>query len=243
MKTFSLTDTGTLREMNQDFYFASEQPLGNLPNLFLVADGMGGHKAGDYASRFTVERMVASVSGNTQEEPVRILEQAVAKANEILLAEAMEDFDKNGMGTTLVGASIFNDRLIAFNIGDSRLYIVGQDIRQVTRDHSLVEEMIRMGELTPEEARLHPRKNIITRAVGATEEVEADFFEEKLVPGDYVLLCTDGLTNMVPDKDILRIIREEATLEDKGRMLVRAANANGGRDNITVMLIDPLSEE
>ena len=224
MKTFSITDAGAIREMNQDFYFSSDTAVGNLPNLFIVADGMGGHKAGDYASRYTIERVVASVSRNAGDEPVSIIKEA-----------------KRGMGTTLVIGTIIGNKLFVANIGDSRLYIVGgtEQIRQITRDHSLVDEMVRMGEINADEARVHPDKNIITRAVGAADHVEADFFEVELCEDDRILLCTDGLTNMVRDKEICDTIRQNDNIETAASQLVAMANANGGRDNITVMIIKP----
>ena len=158
MKTFSVTDAGVVREMNQDYYFSSDTAVGNLPNLFIVADGMGGHKAGDYASRYTIERVVASVSRNTGEEPIAIMKEAINKANELLVAESREDESKSGMGTTLVIGTIIGNKLFVANIGDSRLYVVGQNMRQITRDHSLVDEMVRLGEINADEARVHPDK-------------------------------------------------------------------------------------
>ncbi len=239
MKTFSITDTGVTREMNQDYYFATDTNLGNLPNLFIVADGMGGHKAGDYASRHTIERVVASISRNSSEEPVTIIQEAISKANELLVAESNEDETKSGMGTTLVIATLVGDKLIVANVGDSRLYVISDMVRQITRDHSLVDEMVRLGELNPSEARSHPDKNIITRAIGAQKNVKADFFEVELAEDDYVLMCTDGLTNMVRDEEILDIVRSEKEPEAIAHKLVRMANDNGGRDNITVTIIKP----
>lgn len=239
MKTFSITDTGVTREMNQDYYFATDTNLGNLPNLFIVADGMGGHKAGDYASRHTIERAVASISRNSSEEPVTIIQEAISKANELLVAESNEDETKSGMGTTLVIATLVGDKLIVANVGDSRLYVISDMVRQITRDHSLVDEMVRLGELNPSEARSHPDKNIITRAIGAQKNVKADFFEVELAKDDYVLMCTDGLTNMVRDEEILDIVRSEKEPEAIAHKLVRMANDNGGRDNITVTIIKP----
>ena len=239
MKTFSVTDAGVVREMNQDYYFSSDTAVGNLPNLFIVADGMGGHKAGDYASRYTIERVVASVSRNTGEEPIAIMKEAINKANELLVAESREDESKSGMGTTLVIGTIIGNKLFVANIGDSRLYVVGQNMRQITRDHSLVDEMVRLGEIDPSEARLHPDKNIITRAIGAQKNVKADFFEVELAKDDYVLMCTDGLTNMVKDEEILDIVRINKEPEDIAEKLVKLANDNGGRDNITVTIIKP----
>ncbi len=239
MKTFSITDAGVLREMNQDYYFASDTPVGKLPNLFIVADGMGGHKAGDYASRYTIERVVASVSRNDSDEPVTIIKEAIDKANELLVAESKEDKSKSGMGTTLVIGTIIGNKLFVANIGDSRLYVIGQKMRQITRDHSLVDEMVRLGEINADEARVHPDKNIITRAVGTSEHVEADYFEVELTEDDAILLCTDGLTNMVKDEEILEIISKNESVETATEKLIRLANANGGKDNITVMIIKP----
>lgn len=239
MKTFSITDTGVTREMNQDYYFATDTNLGNLPNLFIVADGMGGHKAGDYASRHTIERVVASISRNSSEEPVTIIQEAISKANELLVAESNEDEAKSGMGTTLVIATLVGDKLIVANVGDSRLYVISDIVRQITRDHSLVDEMVRLGEINPSEARFHPDKNIITRAIGAQKNVKADFFEVELAKDDYVLMCTDGLTNMVRDEEILDIVHSEKEPEAIAHKLVRMANDNGGRDNITVTIIKP----
>ena len=239
MKTFSVTDAGVVREMNQDYYFSSDTAVGNLPNLFIVADGMGGHKAGDYASRYTIERVVASVSRNTGEEPIAIMKEAINKANELLVAESREDESKSGMGTTLVIGTIIGNKLFVANIGDSRLYVVGQNMRQITRDHSLVDEMVRLGEINADEARVHPDKNIITRAVGTSDHVEADFFEVEITADDTILLCTDGHTNMVRDDEILDIIKKYDNAQAATMQLVKEANANGGRDNITVMIIKP----
>ena len=246
MKTFSITDAGAIREMNQDFYFSSDTAVGNLPNLFIVADGMGGHKAGDYASRYTIERVVASVSRNAGDEPVSIIKEAINKANELLMAESREDEAKRGMGTTLVVGTIIGNKLFVANIGDSRLYIVGgtEQIRQITRDHSLVQEMVRMGEITAEEARNHPDKNIITRALGAEKTVDVDFFDMRLEPGSTILMCSDGLSNMVEDKKMEEIIlNSDEDITWKGNTLIQEANNNGGKDNIAIILIEPFTNE
>ena len=241
MKTFSITDTGIIRETNQDYLFASEKSVGNLPNLFIVADGMGGHRAGDYASRHTVERIVASITRSEEEKPISILKEAIDKANELLIAESKRDETKSGMGTTLVIAYIFDNIMYVANVGDSRLYICGQSIRQITRDHSLVNEMILMGEISEQEAKNHPDKNVITRAIGVKEHVEADYFEVELTKDELILLCTDGLTNMVSDDEIQKILVNDEILENKAEKLIKRANKNGGSDNITVMIINPFS--
>ena len=243
MKTFSMTDTGQRRDTNQDYMYTSETAVGNLPNLFLVADGMGGHAAGDYASRCTIEQTVESISASGLTEPVALMQEAVNRANLLLLSASQFDPWKAGMGTTLVAATCMDHQLYAANVGDSRLYIINQEtITQITRDHSLVEEMVRLGEMDEADAKFHPDKNIITRAVGVFEEVAADFFETRIEEGDIILLCSDGLTNEVSDADIKRIVLGQRDIVEKAEKLVETANRNGGHDNITVVLIEPFVE-
>ena len=243
IKTFSITDIGKKRKLNQDYVYTSETPVGPLPNLFLVADGMGGHKAGDYASRCAIETIVDYIGRTGDVEPVGILEAAVARANEMVRYKASSDEAYYGMGTTLVAATIEGNRMRVANVGDSRLYVVGsRKINQITRDHSYVEEMVRMGEIRRDQARSHPDKNIITRAVGAEENIAVDFFDVTLQPGDIVLMCSDGLTNMIEDEEIRMILQGKRDLVEKAESLVNAANNNGGKDNIAVVLIDPFGE-
>ncbi len=243
MKTFSMTDTGQRRDTNQDYMYTSETAVGNLPNLFLVADGMGGHAAGDYASRCTIEQTVDSISHSGLTEPVALMQEAVSRANLLLLSAAQNDPGKAGMGTTLVAATCIDHQLYAANVGDSRLYIINQEtITQITRDHSLVEEMVRLGEMNEADAKFHPDKNIITRAVGVFEEVAVDFFETRIEEGDIILMCSDGLTNEVSDADIRRIVLGQRDIVEKAEKLVETANRNGGHDNITVVLIEPFVE-
>ena len=239
LKTFSITDIGRKRNINQDYIYTSEEPVGNLPNVFIVADGMGGHNAGDYASKVTVETMLAEMQSSFEKNPTLIFRRAIEEANEVIRRRADEDKKLEGMGTTVVVASCMGRFLQVANVGDSRLYVVNREIRQITRDHSLVEEMIRMGGLERADARNHPDKNIITRAVGAEDHVEPDFFTVELREGDTVLMCSDGLTNMLEDEEIRMIISGARDLVEKAERLVEAANANGGRDNISVILIEP----
>lgn len=242
MKSCSMTEIGMCRKMNQDYFYASEMPVGNLPNLFLVADGMGGHNAGEYASMHSIDTIVKTAEMSIYSGPEEILENAIRKANQNLIAKAVEDTSMWGMGTTVVAAVISGSRLYTANVGDSRLYLVRDRMIQITRDHSFVEEMVRRGEIDREAARNHPDKNIITRAVGAVEEIEIDFFQTELEPKDQILLCSDGLTNMIEDEEINRIIREQENLSGAAEELIRTANQNGGRDNITVIIIDPFSD-
>ena len=144
----------------------------------------------------------------------------------------------------MVAATIVGHYAYVANVGDSRLYVIGEKIQQITRDHSLVQEMVRMGELDPEQARKHPKKNIITRALGAEKTVDIDFFDLKLEPGDVVLMCSDGLSNMVEDSQLREIISDTSTnLDEKGRILIREANRNGGKDNIAIVLVEPFADE
>ena len=244
MKSYSITDVGQQRTVNQDFVFTSETPVGNLPNLFVVADGMGGHKAGDFASSYAVEVLLSTIREDENSNPVKIIRAAIENANTQLLREASDNETMSGMGTTMVLVTIVGHYAYVANVGDSRLYLVDENkISQITKDHSLVEEMVRMGEISRDDARNHPDKNIITRALGAGRDVDVDFFDIRLTPGDILLLCSDGLSNMVPDEDIRQVIRTSETLEETGRRLVSMANDNGGRDNIAVVLVEPETKE
>jgi len=239
VKAYSTTDIGRKRTTNQDYVFASTEQVGKLPNLFLVADGMGGHNAGDFASRYAAEIMVQEIRRSEEDQIASILRHAIEAANAMIRLKASEDSAMLGMGTTLVAASIKGKRMEVANVGDSRLYVAEDTLHQITRDHSLVEEMVRMGGLKPEEARKHPDKNIITRAVGASPTVRTDLFEVELSQGCLVLLCSDGLTNMLEDEEICSILKEDASLKAKAERLITRANEKGGRDNIAVVLIDP----
>ncbi len=243
MKTFAMTDMGQKRNVNQDFVFTSETPVGNLPNLFIVADGMGGHNAGDLASKFTVETVVQLIRDSERSDPADIIGEAIVAANDKLLDIARASQELSGMGTTIVVCTIKDACLYTVNVGDSRLYVINEDIRQITTDHSLVEEMVRIGEIEKEDARNHPDKNIITRAIGASANVEPDFFESLLSVGDMVLMCTDGLTNMVEDEEIRQIMLSQRDVVERVESLIERANANGGKDNIGVIVIEPFSGE
>ncbi len=238
MKTYSITDIGKRRTSNQDFIYASDQAVGSLSNLLVVADGMGGHNAGDFASRYTVETMVDYIENAKEKRPIPLLSAAIHQANDFVIEKAKSDKSMEGMGTTVVAATIGDDYLYVANVGDSRLYLIDKGIEQITRDHSLVEEMIRAGELQRKDARSHPDRNIITRAVGVRAPVKIDFFDVKLEKGDKILLCSDGLTNMVEDEDILRIVKKSGSLEEAAKHLVNEANKNGGKDNISVVLAE-----
>lgn len=238
MKSFYITDVGKKRQINQDYVFASLQPVGNLPNLFIVADGMGGHSAGDFASRFCVEVFTEQLNEIEDTTPVGMMEKALNITNNMLIDKAVSDEELKGMGTTFVVASIIEQTMYVANVGDSRLYIIDDKIRQVTEDHSLVEEMVRTGELEKKDARFHPNKNIITRALGADRTLVPDYFEVDVENVSFVFLCSDGLSNMVEDRIIFNTIREYGDdLEKAAQSLVDIANENGGKDNISIVIV------
>lgn len=243
LRSYAITDIGRKRKLNQDFVYCSTAPVGNLPNLFIVADGMGGHNAGDFASRYAVETIVDEIKSSFDKNMVTILEKAIAKANHSTRQKASDDLTLAGMGTTVVIATCAGRYLQVANVGDSRLYHMRDRLEQVTVDHSLVEEMVRMGGIDRASARTHKNKNIITRAIGAQDTVEVDFFQLELEPGDIVLLCSDGLTNMVEDETIQSIIERESSLQKMAEVLVQTANNNGGKDNISVIIMEPLADE
>ncbi len=243
IKTAYLTDTGRKRELNEDYVYASEKPVGNLPNLFIVADGMGGHNAGDFASDFTVKTLVEEIEASFEKNPSIIFQKAIGVANQKLREIAAGDLSKRGMGTTVVAATCLGKYLQVANVGDSRLYVVNDTIKQITTDHSYVEEMIRRGSLQRENARSNPNKNIITRAVGAKSDIQTDIYVVELKPGDLLLMCSDGLSNMLEDEEMRMIIKRQRDIVEMAEELVKAANENGGKDNISVVLIDPFADE
>lgn len=214
---------------------------GKLPNIFIVADGMGGHKAGDVASREAIERFVKYACTTHMSDPANILDAGIISVNKDIFDMANSNRDYSGMGTTFVAASLVENHVYIANVGDSRLYLIGRDIRQITRDHSLVEDMVRMGVLEREEARTHYKKNVITKAIGVADDKTStpDIFEIEVENGDKLLLCSDGLTNMVEDYDIKKIVKDNDSIEDAVRELIKQANENGGKDNISAILIEP----
>lgn len=243
MKIFAKTDVGRKREMNQDYVYVTDKPIGPFPNLLVVADGMGGHKAGDFASKYTVKVLCEELEKTDLDKPEDILLKIVGVANHELIKAAHSDIKLEGMGTTLVAATVIGNTLYFANVGDSRLYLINDKIRQISKDHSLVEEMVRLGGIKAEEAKNHPDKNIITRAMGVKEDVEADIYEYRLKKGDIILMCTDGLSNMVEDEDMFDIVKGSRDIVEAVLTLIDKANKNGGKDNIGVVMAEPLVDE
>ena len=242
MRVFGKTDVGLVRKINQDFIFYSRESVGAFPNLFIVADGMGGHNAGDFASRYAVECFLSYIKSSKPDALIRMVDEGIKYANKKIMEKAAEDENLRGMGTTMVVAYIEDGQLFVANIGDSRLYLLDKQINQVTEDHSFVATLVRAGELTPAEARVHPDKNVITRAVGAAENAKVDFFEVDLEPGDQILMCSDGLSNMVEDEVLYDIVKN-TYIGDVVDGLIDEAKRNGGSDNIAVIVIDPFDVE
>ncbi len=243
MKLFSKVDQGIKRRTNQDYVFATARPMGNLPNLLIVADGMGGHNAGDFASRFVVEAVKKELEASQESNPEVMIRKAIQSANYKLNEAAKRDASMQGMGTTLVVATVIEDTLYFANIGDSRIYLLNQEIKQLSRDHSYVQEMVRLGGMNPEDAKHHPDKNIITRAIGTNERVEIDFFEYRLKKEDVLLMCTDGLSNMLEDEEMLYVVKSSRDIVEAVERLVDMANEHGGQDNIGVILAEPFQGE
>lgn len=239
LKAFAITDIGKKRKVNQDFVYVNETTLGNLPNLFIVADGMGGHNAGDYAAKIAVETIVEEIGKSFEKNPMRIFKNTIDVANREIRRAALQNPEYEGMGTTLVVATCMGKYLRVANVGDSRLYVIKNEIHQITRDHSLVEEMVRAGVLDREEAEQRQDKHIITRAVGASDFVEADYFTVELDENDMILMCSDGLTNMLDDEEIRRILNVAENVQEQAQELVKRANEKGGGDNISVIVIHP----
>ena len=238
MYSVALTDVGRKRLVNQDTVYISDTPVGVLPNLYIVADGMGGEKAGDYASKSLIGYMLTYIE-HTIKMPVTAIQGAIEYANANLFAEGSKNPNLSGMGTTVVAASIIDNTLHVFNVGDSRCYVLDENsISQITKDHSLVEMLVSKGEITRESAEYKENKSKITRAVGAEERVLIDSFELDLDGIEYVLLCSDGLTNMVDDRKIFNIISSSAGVKSSAKRLVEEANLSGGSDNISILLID-----
>ncbi len=240
MRAYGMTDVGRARSRNQDYIYCSSDPVGSLDNLFLVADGMGGHKAGDYASRFMAEGLASYADQHRNGSAVRIIKEGIRQINEELYEMSLNHAALSGMGTTLVAAVTEGDTLYVANVGDSRLYLLrDRRLLQVTRDHSYVEEMVALGQMERNSRDYRQQKNIITRAIGVERYVEADFFEEELLAGDMILMCSDGLCNMLGDEEVAALLGERGSLKQKTERLIAQANDRGGYDNIAVIIIDP----
>lgn len=239
MNVFSKTDVGLVRQENQDAYFTKN--IANNAVFAIVCDGMGGANAGNIASQNAAKHISEYIENSyrenmTTEDLEKVAKNAVISANIVLYDMSVSDPNLTGMGTTVVLAIVKENTAVIVHVGDSRIYLLNDEINQLTRDHSVVQSLIESGKITPEVAKVHPRKNIITRALGAEETVSVDTAVLELKDGDSLLLCTDGLTNYLDDNEILNIFKNN-DIANIPQMLVESANANGGGDNITVAIL------
>ncbi|QIB26254.1 Stp1/IreP family PP2C-type Ser/Thr phosphatase [Caloranaerobacter azorensis] len=235
------TDTGIVREINQDSYYCSD--IDELP-LFVVADGMGGQNAGEVASMLAISTMKEVLYEfkdkllNDEIEIPYFINLALSRANYKIYKQSLENERFSGMGTTVTLAFIKSNKIYIGHVGDSRAYLIRESkLIQLTQDHSLVAELVRNGSITEEEAINHPQKNIITRAIGTEKEVKVDITSRDILTGDIIILCTDGLSNMVSDKDILKIMLSSENMQEACDKLTYIANERGGFDNTTVLAI------
>lgn len=236
MKISSATSVGKVRPVNEDAFFVSPpDDSGSL--LAIVADGMGGHNAGEVASSEAIN-VIKDVVLDNEHNAKEMLTQAINSANSTIYNMSLDKKSLFGMGTTITACLIEKDKVTAAQVGDSRLYLIRDGmIIQITKDHSLVEMLIENGSITKEDAKHHPQKNVITRAIGTDKEVSADIYEFSICEGDIILLCSDGLVNMVEDEKILSVITRTKSFEETADKLVAEAENAGGSDNITVILI------
>ena len=240
MRIGAKTDTGHYRKINEDsfFIYRNERLVGGM-----VADGMGGHNAGEVASKMAAELIKSSIiEGFYPEmdyiELSEVVRRAFAEANEEIFRKSKVEANTTGMGTTAAAAFVFGGKLITANVGDSRVYLIKNgEIHQLTRDHSFVEELIEQGNITPEIAMLHPQKNYITRALGTDNFVKTDILINEY-DGETVVICTDGLTNLVTDEQIVDIISQYEDYQEAAEALVNFANQKGGPDNITCVVFE-----
>lgn len=235
MKVVSATNVGNYRKNNEDSYYVNESK-----NLYVLADGMGGHLAGERASKMATEIIGQDFAGDRQiksiDDAIEILSSSIRDANKKIFDSSQENEDYRGMGTTLSSGIILEDVLIYSNIGDSRIYRINEGMEQITQDDSFVNYLIEIGEITEEEAKNHPKKNVLTKAMGTTSDIEVIVNTLDIKDKDVFLFCSDGLTNMVSDEEIFKIVKENSP-EEARDMLLNLALKNGGMDNITFILV------
>ncbi len=237
---FAKSDIGKAREINQDYYYISQDT--DVPRLYILADGMGGYKGGEIASKLATDSVKKYINSNfnenlvEKEEILKLIGSAVEYANMVVYEKSKEIPELEGMGTTLEACLIYNNKAYIGHVGDSRIYRIRNGvIRKLTKDHSYVQQLVEDKKITREEAKTHPKKNMLTKALGCTPYVEPDLRARNFEKGDIFIMCSDGLTNMTDDNMICElIIQDITTAADK---LIELANESGGYDNITVIII------
>lgn len=240
IRAWGITDKGAVRTQNQDSYYLKH--LGEALAVAVVCDGMGGAKAGNVASSLAVQVTSDYLEGLPSEDLLRTpgehLAQAASLANDAVFHKASREPECRGMGTTMVAAVVQEEKAQVLNIGDSRAYHIGEEgIVKVTRDHSLVEDLVHRGDITPEQARQHPQKNLITRALGSEFHSRTDLYEVELAKEEFLLLCTDGLSNTLTDQELLYEVLHGGTPESCCQRMLDVAMSRGAPDNVTAVLI------
>ncbi len=243
VKIGAFTDKGKTREINEDNFFVSEFEDGSGIRFCIIADGMGGHNAGEIASKIAIDEIQTYIKesyheGMTDQQIIQMMQDSMKKANTVIYNKSLENEMYAGMGTTAILCFIQNHYLCVAHVGDSRAYLIrGNDMYQITTDHSMVEELVNSGSITREEAANHPQKNVITRALGGDKDTQVDIYIQEYMSNDIVLICTDGLTNMLTNSEILAVINSHNNLQLAVEELISIANDKGGLDNITVVAI------
>ena len=237
---FAKSDIGKARELNQDYYYVSKET--DEPKIYILADGMGGYKGGEIASKLATDSVRKYIENNfdstpkEKEEILKLIGSAVEYANMVVYEKSKEIPELEGMGTTIEVCLIYNNKAYIGHIGDSRIYRIRKDvIRKLTKDHSYVQKLVEDKKITREEAKSHPKKNMLTRALGCTPYVEPDLRARNFEKGDVFIICSDGLTNMVDEKRIYELVKNDITTATDN--LIKEANDAGGYDNITVIII------
>ena len=240
MEAFAKSDIGKARDMNQDYYYISSKQ--DEIQIFILADGMGGYKGGEVASCLATKTALSYIQSNFEktikekEEILKLIKSSMEYANMVVYEKSKEDKELEGMGTTLEVCLIYNNKAYIGHVGDSRVYRVRKEfIRKLTRDHSYVEKLVKDGTITEEEAMHHPKKNMLTKALGCTAFVDPDVTVKGFMKDDIILMCSDGLTNMVNEDEIYQLIKQDYKVATN--KLIEKANENGGYDNITAILI------
>ena len=240
MRAFAKTDVGKARQINEDYYYISNDQ--DIAKVYILADGMGGYNGGEVASKLATTTALKYILNNFESVPkekediLNLVKSAIEYANMVVYEKANKEKDLEGMGTTLDVCLIYNNKAYIGHVGDSRIYRIRKEfIRKLTHDHSYVQKLVKDGTITQEEANHHPKKNMLMKALGCTTFVEPDVTIKGFIKDDIILMCSDGLTNMIEDKEIYEIVKREGTLA--AEKLVQKANENGGYDNITAIVI------
>ena len=242
MKAVGISDIGKCRKNNEDALYVPQKG-DDIQNLFIVADGMGGCNAGEVASQYAIDSFLEYIrkerDAHGEEDIPDLLAEAMTVSNRAVYEKSNSAHEFAEMGTTMVAAAVQDGKIFVAYVGDSRAYLFRKrELNPLTTDHSYVMELVRLGSITKEEAAIHPKRNIITRAIGIKETVETDAIVEKAMQGDILLLCSDGLSGMISDKNMAEVIGKRITLEKKAQRLVEMANERGGYDNISLILVD-----